>query len=102
MDIFDKYSSLAERHGQLAATGTDPFGVCMDRIISATEALVNGKSVILFGTNNYLGLTFDPDCIEAAVRSVQSQGTGTTGSRIANGTYGSHRALEEAIAAFLE
>jgi 7-keto-8-aminopelargonate synthetase-like enzyme len=102
MDIFDKYSSLAERHGQLAATGTDPFGVCMDRIISATEALVNGRSVILFGTNNYLGLTFDPDCIEAAVRSVQSQGTGTTGSRIANGTYGSHRALEEAIAAFLE
>ena len=102
MDIFDKYSGISERHGQLLAQGADPFAVCMDKIVSATEALVNGKPVILFGTNNYLGLTFDPDCIAAAADAIRSQGTGTTGSRIANGTYGSHKALEAAMAAFFE
>ncbi|HMB77725.1 MAG TPA: pyridoxal phosphate-dependent aminotransferase family protein [Kiloniellaceae bacterium] len=102
MDILDKYDGIAERHDQLLAKGADPFNVCMDRIVSATEAIVDGKPVILFGTNNYLGLTFDPDCIEAAADSIRSQGTGTTGSRIANGTYGSHKALEAEMAAFFE
>lgn len=102
MDILDKYDSIAERHDQLLANGAEPFGLCMDRIVSATEAIVEGKPVILFGTNNYLGLTFDPDCIEAAAESLRTQGTGTTGSRIANGTYGSHKALEAEMAAFFE
>jgi 8-amino-7-oxononanoate synthase len=73
----------------------------MDRIVSATEAIIEGREVILVGTNNYLGLTFDPDCIEATVAAVRREGTGTTGSRIANGTYAGHRTLETEIAAFL-
>ena len=56
--------------------------------------------MILAGTNNYLGLTFDPDCISAACTAVQEQGTGTTGSRMANGTYSSHVALEQDLADF--
>ncbi|WP_193371324.1 serine palmitoyltransferase [Pelagibius marinus] len=101
MSLFDKYDQVAARHDRLLAAGRDPFNMCMDRIVSATEAIVDGRETILVGTNNYLGLTFDPDCVEATVEAVREQGTGTTGSRIANGTYASHRALEQAIAAFL-
>jgi 8-amino-7-oxononanoate synthase len=73
----------------------------MDEVVSATEAVVNGHRVILAGTNNYLGLTFHPDCIEAACRAVRTQGTGTTGSRAANGSYSVHVELERELADFL-
>ncbi len=101
MDILDKYNSIAQRHAGLLDVGADPFAVRMDKVVSATEALINGRKTILAGTNNYLGLTFDPDCIAAAVDAMHDQGTGTTGSRVANGTYAMHRELELAIAEFL-
>ena len=66
----------------------------------ATEAMVNGRHTILAGTNNYLGLTFDPDCISAAQEALQHEGTGTTGSRMANGTFSGHVALEAELADF--
>ena len=62
--------------------------------------MLNGRRTILLGTNNYLGLTFDADCIDRAVEATRSQGTGTTGSRIANGTYDGHLRLEQALADF--
>jgi 8-amino-7-oxononanoate synthase len=101
MDILDKYDLISKRHSGLLDVGDDPFAVRMERVLSATEALVNGRPTILAGTNNYLGLTFDPACIAAGVEAMQSQGTGTTGSRIANGTYAMHRDLEKAIAKYL-
>ena len=101
MSLLDKYDQVAQRHDSLVAAGRDPFDICMDRIISATEAIVDGREIILVGTNNYLGLTFEPGSIEAAVSAIKREGTGTTGSRIANGTYSSHRALEREIADFL-
>jgi 8-amino-7-oxononanoate synthase len=84
----------------LVANGRNPFDMRFERILSATEALLEGRPCLLFGTNNYLGLTFDATCIEATVRSVHEAGTGTTGSRIANGTYGDHALLERRIAEF--
>jgi 8-amino-7-oxononanoate synthase len=72
----------------------------MDRMVSATEAIVNGRSLILAGTNNYLGLTFNPECIEAACHAVRTLGTGTTGSRVANGSYSAHVQLEHDLAEF--
>ena len=101
MDIFDKYSLPAMRHRRVVKMGMDPFGVRMGRLYSTTEAKVNGRRTILVGTNNYLGLTFHKDCTEAAIRAIEKQGTGTTGSRIANGTYASHVELERIIASFL-
>ncbi|WP_340118170.1 aminotransferase class I/II-fold pyridoxal phosphate-dependent enzyme [Pelagibius sp. 7325] len=101
MSLFDKYNQVNARHDRLIAAGRDPFNICMDRIVSATEAIIDGREVILVGTNNYLGLTFDSDCVEATVEAVRREGTGTTGSRIANGTYSSHRDLEQDIAGFL-
>lgn len=101
MDILDKYTLPATRHRRVVKTGSDPFGVRMDEICSATEAIIQGQRTILIGTNNYLGLTFDRNCIAAAVEALRTYGTGTTGSRIANGTYNGHVSLEQAIADFL-
>jgi 8-amino-7-oxononanoate synthase len=67
---------------------------------SPTVGIVNGRRVVLAGTNNYLGLTFDPLCIAAAADAARKYGTGTTGSRVANGTYPEHAALEEELRDF--
>jgi 7-keto-8-aminopelargonate synthetase-like enzyme len=101
MDIFDKHALIAGRHDKVLQHGVDPFGVSLDEILSPTEARIGGRETILLGTNNYLGLTFDRACINAAVEALVEQGTGTTGSRIANGTYAGHRDLEKALARFL-
>jgi 7-keto-8-aminopelargonate synthetase-like enzyme len=101
MDIFDKYAQYAQRHQQLLALGADPFAMRMDELHSATEADVAGRDTILAGTNNYLGLTYDPACIAAAEAALRHYGTGTTGSRIANGTYAIHTELEADFARFL-
>jgi 8-amino-7-oxononanoate synthase len=101
MDVFDKYALVAGRHGKVLQAGADPFGVCVDELLSATRGRVNGRDTILVGTNNYLGLTLDPECMEAAAAAIREHGTGTTGSRIANGTYAMHRRLEHEIAAFM-
>jgi 8-amino-7-oxononanoate synthase len=102
MTLFDKFEPIAKVRRALAEQGIAPFGVVTERIISATEGIVNGRHAILAGTNNYLGLSFDPRCIQATVQAAQTQGTGTTGSRMANGTYSGHVALEQEIAEFYE
>jgi len=100
--IFDKFQQLAAIRQALAETGIDFTGTVMERVVSATEAIVNGRSTILAGTNNYLGLTFDSECIDAARKALTDQGTGTTGSRMANGTYSGHVSLERELAAFYD
>ena len=99
MDLFDKFKPLAAAYADLTHGGRDPFGVAFDRILSPTVGMIGDREVILAGTNNYLGLTFEPEVIAAAQEGAARYGTGTTGSRIANGTYGPHRALEAEMAA---
>ncbi|GBD43535.1 8-amino-7-oxononanoate synthase [bacterium HR40] len=101
MGIFDKYRGIAARREVVRALGIDPFAVRLEQVLSPTRAVIDGRETILLGTNNYLGLTFEPACVEAACAASRRFGTGTTGSRIANGTYGLHRELEEAFARFL-
>ena len=67
-----------------------------------TTGTVNGHTVVLAGTNNYLGLTFHPDCVRASAEAVARYGTGTTGSRLASGTYPDHAALERELAEFYD
>jgi 8-amino-7-oxononanoate synthase len=100
MSLFSKFESLAARRKALDESGAQPFNVVVERILSPTEAIVDGRQTILAGTNNYLGLTFHPECVEAAREAVTLEGTGTTGSRMANGTFASHVALERDIADF--
>ena len=102
MGLFDKFQGLAAARRELETLGIDPFGVEIERILSPTEGIIHGRRTMLAGTNNYLGLTFDPDCVAAAKKALDTEGTGTTGSRMANGSYSNHRKLERELAAFYE
>jgi 8-amino-7-oxononanoate synthase len=100
LGLFDSHSALIARYDAARARGQMPTGVVMDRALSASEAIINGKRTVTVGTHNYLGLAFDEACIEAAVAAVRAEGTGTCGSRVANGSFSDHVALERELAAF--
>lgn len=99
--LFDKYAPLQTRVDMMMKIGADALGVKFDDILSATEGRIGNRKILLAGTNNYLGLTFDDDCRAAAKKAIDDHGTGTTGSRVANGTYNEHVDLENALAAHL-
>ena len=101
MSLFDKYAPLQARVDVMLKIGKDALGVQFDDIISTTRGRIGNREILLAGTNNYLGLTFDEDCMGAAKDAVDNHGTGTTGSRIANGTYSEHVDLEKALAEHL-
>ena len=86
-----------QAYSALKALGRDPTRLRFEQVHSPTEAILEGRSITLFGTNNYLGLTFDSDCIRAVTAATHAEGPGTTGSRIANGSYGGHFAPETEI-----
>jgi 7-keto-8-aminopelargonate synthetase-like enzyme len=67
-----------------------------------TEVLMEGKRTLMFGSNNYLGLTSDPRVKEAAIKAVEKYGSGCSGSRFLNGTLDIHVELEDALAKFLQ
>jgi 8-amino-7-oxononanoate synthase len=98
--LFDKFQSMADFQAELAEREVAPFGAVTEEILSPTEGVVQGRKVIMAGTNNYLGLSYDPRCIKAARDAAQRWGTGTTGSRLANGSFAEHQALETEIAEF--
>lgn len=100
MGLYDKYARLAGERLQFSDNGLTPFGTCIDEVYSATEGRIGNKKVILVRTNNYLGLTFNHDAISEGQAALAAQGTGTTGSRMANGSYAPHLALEKEIAEF--
>jgi 8-amino-7-oxononanoate synthase len=100
LTILAKHAAYGAGYEMLRARGIDPANVRFDSVLSPTEGMLDGKRTILLGTNNYLGLTFDQDCIDKAIEATRSQGTGTTGSRVANGSYDGHVRLEEALAEF--
>ncbi|MDT8322257.1 MAG: aminotransferase class I/II-fold pyridoxal phosphate-dependent enzyme [Xanthomonadales bacterium] len=100
--LLDKFEAVAAiRDDLVSGSGSrDPTGVVIDEILSPTEGLIQGRRTVLAGTNNYLGLTFDPACIDAGKRALEKQGSGTTGSRMANGSFADHTLLERELAAF--
>ena len=65
-----------------------------------TEVTINGKRVLMFGSNSYLGLTNHPRIKEAAKKAIDKYGTGCAGSRFLNGTLDIHLELEERLARF--
>src|SRR5262245_18548425 len=99
--LLERFMPLTElRNSLFADGGADPFSVKMTEILSQTEAMIGNRRTILVGTNNYLGLTFAPEALEAAHNALDAGGTGTTGSRVANGTYAGHVELEETLKDF--
>ena len=65
-----------------------------------TEVIIDGKPVLMFGSNSYLGLTNHPEVKAAAIAAIEKYGTGCAGSRFLNGTLDSHIELEKRLAEF--
>jgi 8-amino-7-oxononanoate synthase len=82
-----------------AGTAT-PGSTVIERVLGPCEIVIGGRPTLMFGSNNYLGLTFDPEVVAAAREAIIQYGTGTTGSRTANGTLSLHEDLERALAAW--
>ncbi len=101
VDLFEKHRPIATRFERMMGMGVNAVGVINDKVLSPTRAIINGQETILAGTNNYMGITFDPDCVRAGQDALSQFGTGTTGSRIANGSYALHLELESEFARFL-
>ncbi len=100
-DLFDKFDPIITMRRDLLASGIeDPFNLVMEQVLSPTRAICNGRETILLGTYNYMGMTFDPEVIEAGEQALRDYGTGTTGSRVLNGTYQGHKDVEQALCEF--
>ncbi|MBT2135100.1 aminotransferase class I/II-fold pyridoxal phosphate-dependent enzyme [Croceibacterium sp. LX-88] len=100
-DLFSKFDDIIHTRETLLASGVeDPFSLVMEQVLSPTRAICNGRDTILLGTYNYMGMTFDPDVIEAGKQALENFGSGTTGSRVLNGTYQGHREVEAALREF--
>ena len=99
MDLFDKcYSYTVAEEARKA--GLYPY---FQPISSEqdTVVIINGRKVLMFGSNSYLGLTVHPKVKEAAKKAIDKYGTGCAGSRFLNGTLDIHEELEERLAAFV-
>ncbi len=97
-DLFEKCLNFT-RADEVKAAGLYPY---FQPISSApgNEVIVNGKKMIMIGSNNYLGMTNDPRVKEAAAEATRKYGSGCTGSRYLNGTLDLHVELEERLAKF--
>jgi 8-amino-7-oxononanoate synthase len=99
MDLFEKCYNFTEAE-KVKGMGIYPYF----RAISSgqdTEVMVDGKKMIMIGSNNYLGLTSHPRVKEAALEAVKKYGSGCSGSRFLNGTLDIHEKLEERLAKFM-
>ncbi|MFL5318836.1 MAG: aminotransferase class I/II-fold pyridoxal phosphate-dependent enzyme [Myxococcaceae bacterium] len=99
-DIFDKCSSWKD-YKIAKATGLYPYFRPIDVSHAGTEVELEGRRVIMVGSNNYLGLSGDPRVKEAALAATKKFGTTCSGSRLLNGTLSMHDELEAKLAKFL-
>src|ERR1051325_2188649 len=97
-DLLDKLRAVERRSAKFDDGGLMPGRTVIERVLGPCEVVVQGRPTLMFGSNNYLGLTLHPDVVEAARRAVVEYGTGTTGSRTANGTLALHEDLEREFA----
>ena len=99
MDLFKKCENDA-RVEQLRERGVYPYSHMLTSK-QAPEVKMEGKDVIMIGSNNYLGLTSHPEVMEAGIKAIEKYGSGCSGSRMLNGTLDLHLELEDKLAKFL-
>jgi 8-amino-7-oxononanoate synthase len=99
MDIFAKTGQFTAAREAMAA-GLYPYFVPLDGT-EGTEVSVDGRKIIMIGSNNYLGLTTHPKVRAAAIEGIERYGTSCTGSRFLNGTLKLHLELEQRLADFV-
>jgi len=99
VNIFDKCRKY-DRAEEIHARGLLPYFHAISRTDHGTEVTMEGRRVLMIGSNNYLGLTHHPRVQEAALKAIRDFGTGCSGSRFLNGTLDLHHRLEAALADF--
>lgn len=99
MDIFNKCTSFTAA-AETRAKGIYPYFHALESR-QDIEVIMEGKRRIMLGSNNYLGLTTNPEVIEAGIKAYEQYGSGCSGSRFLNGTLKLHLEIEEELAAFL-
>jgi len=99
MDLFQKCREFT-RAAEARTSGYYPYFIPLEDT-EGTEVVVNGKRMIMVGSNNYLGLTTHPKVRQAAIDAVKRFGTSCTGSRFLNGNLAWHNQLEQDLADFL-
>jgi 8-amino-7-oxononanoate synthase len=97
-DVFDKCFKFMTADNA-RAMGVYPFFRPLD-FNNGPEAQLEGRTVTMLGSNNYLGLTTHPKVRAAAQAAIDKYGTSMTGSRLVNGTMKLHKELEEKLAAY--
>jgi 8-amino-7-oxononanoate synthase len=98
-DIFDKCRAFT-RADEVRAMGLYPYFKPIEEN-DGPVVIIEGRKIIMAGSNNYLGLTTHPKVKEAAMQAVRKYGTGCSGSRYLNGTLDLHNELEARLAEFL-
>ena len=99
MELFEKCYQFTEAK-EVMKTGYYPYFIPLSDT-EGTEVTIDGRTLIMIGSNNYLGLTTHPKVREAAVAAIRKYGTSCTGSRFLNGTLQIHKQLEEELADFV-
>jgi len=99
VSLFDKCRQY-DRAENIKATGLFPYFHPISAVHKATEVTMEGRRVLMMGSNNYLGLTHHPKVQEAAHQAIVEFGTGCSGSRSLNGTLELHHRLERSLAEF--
>jgi 8-amino-7-oxononanoate synthase len=97
-DLLEKLKAIEAKREIFEAGTASPGSTVIERVLGPCEIVIGGRPTLMFGSNNYLGLTFDPEVTAAAREALVQYGTGTTGSRTANGTMSLHEDLERALA----
>jgi 8-amino-7-oxononanoate synthase len=100
MDIFEKCFNFTYAK-EFIASGYYPYFIPMQGN-EGSEAIFQGRRLIMCGSNNYLGLTTHPKVREAAIEAIKCYGTSCTGSRFLNGTLELHEQLEHELAAWVD
>jgi 8-amino-7-oxononanoate synthase len=98
-DIFEKCGQWTDAKVAQAA-GLYPFFLPLEDT-EGTEVVIDGRRILMIGSNNYLGLTTDPRVRQASIDAVRRYGTSCTGSRFLNGTLAIHKELEAQLADFV-
>ena len=100
MGLLQKRFSQYRQPQEYMAMGVYPYFREIDSA-QDTEVMMDGKKVLMFGSNSYMGLTYDKRIVDAAIAATKKYGTGCAGSRFLNGTLDLHVQLEKELAAFL-
>ncbi len=98
-DLFDKCFSF-NRDREAKEAGLYPYFKAISRL-AGPHVTVDGRDMIMIGSNNYLGLTTHPKVKAAAMKALEEYGTSCSGSRFLNGTIDLHEKLEETLSSFV-